>query len=131
MAMAAAPRADALAEVAGRLGLPPEGALPEYAAPDIAAIDPETAASVRLAASRAACVIVGPAMQQVALQRGACIVAADPYLYFARVSQLLNPVHIPDPPIHPSAVISPTAKIGRNALCPCGSGKKYKKCHGA
>ncbi len=23
------------------------------------------------------------------------------------------------------------AKIGRNALCPCGSGNKYKKCHGA
>jgi hypothetical protein len=23
-----------------------------------------------------------------------------------------------------------TAKIGRNDLCPCGSGKKYKKCHG-
>ena len=22
-------------------------------------------------------------------------------------------------------------KVGRNALCPCGSGKKYKKCHGA
>jgi len=22
-------------------------------------------------------------------------------------------------------------KIGRNDLCPCGSGKKYKKCHGA
>ena len=21
-------------------------------------------------------------------------------------------------------------KIGRNAPCPCGSGKKYKKCHG-
>ena len=21
-------------------------------------------------------------------------------------------------------------KIGRNDLCPCGSGKKYKKCHG-
>ena len=21
------------------------------------------------------------------------------------------------------------AKIGRNDLCPCGSGKKYKKCH--
>jgi uncharacterized protein len=20
---------------------------------------------------------------------------------------------------------------GRNDLCPCGSGKKYKKCHGA
>jgi preprotein translocase subunit SecA len=22
-------------------------------------------------------------------------------------------------------------KVGRNDLCPCGSGKKYKKCHGA
>jgi len=24
-----------------------------------------------------------------------------------------------------------TPKIGRNNLCPCGSGKKYKRCHGA
>ncbi len=23
------------------------------------------------------------------------------------------------------------AKTGRNELCPCGSGKKYKRCHGA
>ena len=22
-------------------------------------------------------------------------------------------------------------KVGRNDACPCGSGKKYKKCHGA
>ena len=22
-------------------------------------------------------------------------------------------------------------RLGRNDLCPCGSGKKYKKCHGA
>jgi preprotein translocase subunit SecA len=22
-------------------------------------------------------------------------------------------------------------KVGRNDLCPCGSGKKFKKCHGA
>jgi preprotein translocase subunit SecA len=22
-------------------------------------------------------------------------------------------------------------KIGRNDACPCGSGKKYKRCHGA
>lgn len=29
-------------------------------------------------------------------------------------------------------VITPTAdiKIGRNDVCPCGSDKKYKKCHG-
>jgi preprotein translocase subunit SecA len=24
-----------------------------------------------------------------------------------------------------------TNEVGRNDLCPCGSGKKYKKCHGA
>lgn len=27
--------------------------------------------------------------------------------------------------------VSSDPKIGRNDLCPCGSGKKYKKCHGA
>jgi preprotein translocase subunit SecA len=25
----------------------------------------------------------------------------------------------------------PWADVGRNDPCPCGSGKKYKKCHGA
>ncbi len=25
----------------------------------------------------------------------------------------------------------PVEKVGRNAPCPCGSGKKYKRCHGA
>jgi preprotein translocase subunit SecA len=24
-----------------------------------------------------------------------------------------------------------TPKVGRNDPCPCGSGKKYKHCHGA
>ncbi|WP_304623563.1 LpxD N-terminal domain-containing protein, partial [Raoultella sp. 18072] len=33
----------------------------------------------QLAASRAACVIVAPAMREEALARGACIVAEDPY----------------------------------------------------
>jgi preprotein translocase subunit SecA len=28
-------------------------------------------------------------------------------------------------------VQSSVEKVGRNELCPCGSGKKYKKCHGA
>jgi preprotein translocase subunit SecA len=28
-------------------------------------------------------------------------------------------------------VVRTSAKIGRNDLCPCGSGKKYKKCCGA
>jgi preprotein translocase subunit SecA len=27
--------------------------------------------------------------------------------------------------------VSAGAKVGRNDPCPCGSGKKYKKCHGS
>ena len=30
----------------------------------------------------------------------------------------------------PKTYVSATPKVGRNDLCPCGSGKKYKKCHG-
>jgi uncharacterized protein YecA (UPF0149 family) len=35
---------------------------------------------------------------------------------------------------HPSSVLTAEpaqGEIGRNDPCPCGSGKKYKKCHGA
>ena len=32
------------------------------------------------------------------------------------------------PTIEPMRLLIP--KVGRNQLCPCGSGKKYKKCHG-
>ena len=28
-------------------------------------------------------------------------------------------------------VVHDAPKVGRNDVCPCGSGKKYKKCHGA
>ena len=31
----------------------------------------------------------------------------------------------------PTTIRRSTPKVGRNAPCPCGSGKKYKKCHGA
>src|ERR1700722_20046310 len=30
----------------------------------------------------------------------------------------------------PQTVQRQTPKVGRNDPCPCGSGKKYKKCHG-
>ena len=32
-----------------------------------------------------------------------------------------------------AGVVQPrrVTKVGRNDPCPCGSGKKYKKCHGA
>ena len=77
----------------------------------------------QLAASQAACVIVGPQFQREACARGACIVTDQPYLYFARVTQLWKKSlpTLPKPLIHPSAVIDalatvhPTARIG--ALC--------------
>jgi preprotein translocase subunit SecA len=31
----------------------------------------------------------------------------------------------------PRAPVTPAASVGRNDPCPCGSGRKYKKCHGA
>jgi preprotein translocase subunit SecA len=37
----------------------------------------------------------------------------------------------PEIPKVPTPVVRETPKVGRNDLCPCGSGKKYKKCCGA
>lgn len=34
-------------------------------------------------------------------------------------------------PARPSTVVRDYPKVGRNDPCPCGSGKKYKQCHGA
>ena len=71
----------------------------------------------QLAASRAACLIVAPELEASARQRGACIVTEQPYLYFARTTQLWRrQVRPADPPaIHPSAVIDPTASIDASA----------------
>lgn len=68
----------------------------------------------QLDASRAACVIVAPAVRDAALARGACIVTADPYAYFARVTQLWKRTHGRSAPagIHPSAVVDPEAVLG-------------------
>lgn len=34
------------------------------------------------------------------------------------------------PPADSPQVLKPSPKVGRNDPCPCGSGKKFKKCHG-
>ena len=71
----------------------------------------------QLAASRAACVIVAPAMRDAALARGACIVADNPYVYFARATQLWRQRNAPARPsgVHPSAVVDPTAQVHPSA----------------
>ena len=76
-----------------------------------------------LAVSKAACVIVSPAMQEAAAARGAFIVTPDPYLYFARLTQLWKAHHArpeadfihPTAVIHAEAQVDATARIG--ALC--------------
>jgi len=76
-----------------------------------------------LAASKAGCVIVSPAMSEAAAARGACIVTPDPYLYFARLTQLWKASHArpeaerihPSAVVHPEAQVDSTARIG--ALC--------------
>lgn len=41
----------------------------------------------QLATTAAACIIIAPALADAAAARGAAIVAPDPYLYFARLTQ--------------------------------------------
>ena len=58
----------------------------------------------QLATCKASAVIVAPAAsERTALPR---IIAADPYVYFARVSQLLNPVAQPLPGVAASAAVA-------------------------
>nr|WP_259372036.1 UDP-3-O-(3-hydroxymyristoyl)glucosamine N-acyltransferase [Caldimonas mangrovi] len=70
----------------------------------------------QLAASQAGCVIVAPAFREQAVQRGAAIVADDPYVYFAKLTQWWARRMLPTVPagIHPSAVVAATARIGQN-----------------
>ncbi len=67
----------------------------------------------KLSDCHAACVIVGPELLSVALERGACIVADQPYVYFARVTQLWKRQMggSGSPVVHASAVVDPLAMI--------------------
>ncbi|WP_296508972.1 UDP-3-O-(3-hydroxymyristoyl)glucosamine N-acyltransferase [Rhodoferax sp.] len=73
----------------------------------------------QLALSQAACVIVSPAMAGAATQRGVCIVTPNPYLYFARLTQLWrqwtarSTAH--EPLVHPTAVVHPDARVASTA----------------
>lgn len=74
----------------------------------------------QLLASKAGCVIVAPQMKEPAVLRGACIVTDQPYLYFAKLTQLWKRGLKQNTPatVHPSAVVDalavvhPSASIG-------------------
>ncbi len=70
--------------------------------------------SQNLAASKAGCVVVGRQAEQLAVQRGTCIVVDDPYHYFARVTQIWKKLQQSGQAssIHATACIDPSSKIG-------------------
>ena len=71
--------------------------------------------AAQLQTTQAAAVIVTPALQAQAQQRGACIVTDDPYLYFARLTQWWRGAHEPRlaPRIDPLASVDALARIGQ------------------
>jgi UDP-3-O-[3-hydroxymyristoyl] glucosamine N-acyltransferase len=82
----------------------------EHAGPGDIAFLSATKHKTKLAETRAAAVIIGPEHENLtALPRIVCEV---PYAYFARVSQLFNPLTSQETGIHATAVVSRTAKLG-------------------
>jgi UDP-3-O-[3-hydroxymyristoyl] glucosamine N-acyltransferase len=122
-----------LGEIASRLGgrvagdaqrlIRQVGSL-EHAGPDQITFLSDGRHSAKLAATRAAAVILAPENAKLtALPR---ILAAKPYAYFAKVSQLFNPLVRQDAGVHPTAVVAKSAKLGNNvsigAGCVVGDG---------
>lgn len=89
----------------------------EGAGPDCLSFLSNPRYAAKLATSAAGCVVVGPAQREAALVRGAAIVAADPYLYFARLTQWWARKTRPARTVgvHPSAVIDPSAQVADDA----------------
>jgi UDP-3-O-[3-hydroxymyristoyl] glucosamine N-acyltransferase len=117
-----------LAELAARFGGEVRG---DAATPvrQVAALDRAGAGSIgfiahrkyhaQLASTQASALIVPPdAADLSALPR---IVTGQPYLYFARVSGLLNPALRPPPGIHASAVVAASAQIAPDASVAAGA----------
>jgi UDP-3-O-[3-hydroxymyristoyl] glucosamine N-acyltransferase len=100
-----------------------------HAGPDAISFLSQARFQAQLQASRAACVIVAPAMRDVAVARGATIVCDDPYLAYARLTQWWAAqrripvgagVHA-SAVIESGAVIHPTAHIAALAFVGAGA----------
>jgi UDP-3-O-[3-hydroxymyristoyl] glucosamine N-acyltransferase len=68
-----------------------------------------------LAATRACAVIVHPDMAQRVPPTAVAIVAAEPYVAWAKVAALFHPLPPARPGIHPSAVVAPDALVHTSA----------------
>jgi UDP-3-O-[3-hydroxymyristoyl] glucosamine N-acyltransferase len=78
----------------------------------------------KLAATQAAAIIVSEQTEKLTARPR--IVCDDPYAYYARVSQIFNPLTLQAPGVHPSAVVAPGARLGARvsigAGCVVGEG---------
>ena len=72
----------------------------------------------RLSQTRASAVILAPDSEK--LTKLPRILAENPYAYFARVSQIFNPLVLQAPGVHPSAVVAPSAKLGKGVSIGAG-----------
>src|SRR5918911_2726856 len=72
----------------------------------------------QLAATRAAAVVLGPDAE--GATRLPRIVADNPYAYFARLSQLFNPLVLQEPGVHPSAIVASGARLGERVSVGAG-----------
>lgn len=77
----------------------------------------DTKYTTQLQATKASAVIIKP--EHVQLTALPCIVTENPYAYFAKVSQLLNPMPVHHPGIDQTASISTSAKI--SSSCSIGA----------
>ncbi len=127
------PGALTLAEIARRLGgrvagdpatrVRQVGSLEHAQAGDITLVS-SARYKAKLAATRASAVILSPDFEDLTpLPR---IVCDAPYLYFARVSQLFNPLTTQAPGVHPTAVLGEGVRLGERvsigAGCVIGNG---------
>lgn len=73
----------------------------------------------QLAVSRAAAVVLSP--DDAGAWQGAALIAANPYLAFARIAALFLPPEEPPPGVHPSAAVDTTASIDASASVGAGA----------
>jgi UDP-3-O-[3-hydroxymyristoyl] glucosamine N-acyltransferase len=96
----------------------------ETAGPESIAFLANPRYQIQLVATQAGCVIVGPAMRELAAKRGAALVCTDPYLAYARLTQwwARQMRRAIEPGIHRSAIveegafIDPSATVGAYAF---------------
>jgi len=72
----------------------------------------------QLQSSRASCVVIEKSHEEIAKLRGAYIVCDNPYVYWAKVTQLWAEQSKPKTQtfIHPSAVVDPSAEVDATAV---------------